>query len=182
MGWFQIWMVILAVIASLPVMTVAEEVDLSKVDRSIQKEPLWASGEPRYCLFVLSAERRVWFVVDGDDLYMDVNENGDLTDPGEKLPRLELSDEERREAKNHSFWLIPDIIGTDGEPLITNIQINTRHRDIVYFTCPDRRDAYWTTSVFSASPDDAPIVHPTGPHRLSLKVRLSHPALFSGAV
>lgn len=201
MGWFQARMVIVTAIAWSSALAVAEEVDLSKVDRSIRKEPVWASAEPQYCLFVIlkgdawdyvipgepqygmfvvSAERRVWFVVDGDDLYMDINENGDLTDPGEKLPRLELSDEERREAKNYSRWRIPDIKGTDGEPMITNIQINLNTGNgaafgakVVYFTAPGRRNAR-TDLTFADRPTDAPILHVTGPYRLSLAVRRSH--------
>ncbi len=186
MGSFQTRIVIVATITWSSALAVAEELDLSRVDMSIGKEPAWASGEPQYCLFVLSAERRVWFVVDGDDLYMDVNENGDLTDPGEKLPRLDLSDEERREARNHSRWRIPDIKGTDGKPMITNIQMTTRYRaplgaKVVYFTTPGCHNVR-TDPIFADRPGDAPILHPTGPHRLSLKVRLPHPALFPGAV
>ena len=98
MSGFGARMVIVAAVAWSSALVVADEVNLSKVDRSIRREPVWTSGKPQYCLFVISAERRVWFVVDGADLYMDINENGDLTDPGEKLPRLELSFEERREA------------------------------------------------------------------------------------
>lgn len=198
---FQARMVIVAAIAWPSAMAVAREADLSKVDRSIRKEPVWASGKPQYCLFVMlkgdawdyvipgepqygmsviNAERRVWFVVDGDDLYMDVNENGDLTDPGEKLPRLELSDKERREAKIYSRWRIPDIKGTDGEPMITNIQIDRNTEKgaalgakVVYFSAPARREAY-TTTTFADRPADAPILHVTGPYRLSLAVRRSH--------
>lgn len=159
----------------------AGEVDLSKVDRSIRREPVWTSGKPRYCLFVVSAEKRVWFVVDGDDLYMDINGNGDLTDPGEKLPRSEPSDEQRREALNSSRWRIPDINGTDGEPLITNITItpDTNSRaaadggKFVHFNIPVYGRVQ-TRPTFADIPADAPILHPTGPHRLSLSVRRSY--------
>lgn len=60
--------------------------DLSKIDRTIQKEPAYA-GKPRYCLLVFGhdARDRVWLVQDGDALYVDRNGNGDLTEPGEKV-------------------------------------------------------------------------------------------------
>ncbi len=150
MCWNQCRLLIVTAIVCSAASAVAEEVDLTQVDRSIRKEPVWGSGEPQYCLFVIlkgdawgsvsvseagerqvdvavavaNAQRRIWFVVDGNDLYMDINENGDLTDPGEKLPLLEVSDEQRRRFTNYSHWRIPDIKGTDGKPLITNIQIN----------------------------------------------------------
>jgi hypothetical protein len=60
--------------------------DLSKIDRSIRKEPAYR-GKPRYCLLVFGPEAatRVWLVQDGGTLYVDRNGNGDLTEPGEKV-------------------------------------------------------------------------------------------------
>jgi hypothetical protein len=60
--------------------------DLSRVDRTIRKEPKYA-GKPAYCLLVFGpdAGHHVWLVRDGDTLYADKNGNGDLTDPGEKI-------------------------------------------------------------------------------------------------
>lgn len=62
-------------------------VDLSQVDRSLRKEPVYESKRPQYCLLVFGprAEPRVWIVLDGDVLYLDRNGNGDLTEPGERL-------------------------------------------------------------------------------------------------
>src|SRR5207244_1492585 len=60
--------------------------DLSKVDRTIAKEPAYQT-KPKYCLLVFGpeAQHRVWLVLDGDTLYVDRNGNGDLTEPGEKV-------------------------------------------------------------------------------------------------
>ena len=60
--------------------------DLSKVDRTINKEPKYA-GKPAYCLVVFGpdAKNRIWLVRDGETLYADKNGNGDLTDAGEKI-------------------------------------------------------------------------------------------------
>ena len=65
----------------------AEAVDLRKIDRSIRKEPVYTSNDPRYCLLVFGPEAnvRVWLVMDGDVLYVDRNGNGDLTEPGERF-------------------------------------------------------------------------------------------------
>jgi hypothetical protein len=69
--------------AALPV----RGTDLSTIDRTIRKEPVYQTKAPRYCLLVFGpqAETRVWLVQDGDTLYIDRNGNGDLTDPGEKV-------------------------------------------------------------------------------------------------
>jgi hypothetical protein len=177
MPWIHAHVLALAAVAGSSGLAFSEGVDLSKVDRSIRREPAWTSGEPQYCLFVVSAERRVWFVVDGDDLYMDINENGDLADPGEKLPRRELSSEKRREAGNSSRWRIPDIRGIEGGPMITNIQIDLDTNrgaafgsKFVYFDSPHRRHVF-TRPTFSNNPADAPILHPRGPVRLEVKVK-----------
>jgi hypothetical protein len=61
--------------------------DLSKIDRTIRKEPAYATKAPRYCLLIFGPEaaNRVWLVQDGDTLYVDRNGNGDLTEAGEKV-------------------------------------------------------------------------------------------------
>ena len=60
--------------------------DLSKVDRTIVKEPSNLS-QPGYCLMVFGprAEVRIWMIKDGERLYVDRNANGDLTEPDESL-------------------------------------------------------------------------------------------------
>jgi hypothetical protein len=60
--------------------------DLSKLDRTIHKEPKYI-GKPEYCLVVIGSDaaERVWLVHDGDTLYVDKNGNGDLTEPGKKF-------------------------------------------------------------------------------------------------
>lgn len=56
--------------------------DLSKIDRSIGKEPKYQS-KPAYCLLVFGpeAKHRVWLVLDGDTLFVDRHGTGDLTQP-----------------------------------------------------------------------------------------------------
>jgi len=63
------------------------EVDLARIDRSIVREPRYASA-PHYALIVVGprAEHRCWLVMDGDEtLYFDRNGNGDLTDPEDRI-------------------------------------------------------------------------------------------------
>src|SRR5438067_1165710 len=65
---------------------VASAADLSKIDRSITREPAY-KGKPKYCLLVFGpeAKTKVWLVLDGDTLYVDRNGNGDLTENGERV-------------------------------------------------------------------------------------------------
>jgi len=84
----------MACFALLPIPMFA--VDLSKVDRTITKEPVYQTKKPKYCLLVFGpeAKHRVWLVQDGDNLYVDKNGNGDLTEEGERIktPEFETSD------------------------------------------------------------------------------------------
>jgi hypothetical protein len=89
---------LIAIVVLICSALMAEEdsrVDLAGIDRAIVKEPSYQS-QPRYALLVfgLHAERRCWLAIDGLEVaYVDRNENGDLTDPDE---RVELD----REATN----------------------------------------------------------------------------------
>lgn len=62
----------------------AQALDLTTIDRSIKREPTY-QHRPGYCLLVFGAEARtrVWLVVDGRRLYIDLNGNGDLTERAE---------------------------------------------------------------------------------------------------
>lgn len=61
--------------------------DLTKIERTLRKEPAYQSKTPRYCLLVFGPEAttRIWLVLDGKTLYVDRNGNGDLTEDGEKF-------------------------------------------------------------------------------------------------
>jgi hypothetical protein len=87
-----------AALAFLAFFRPAAAADLAKIDRTIAKEPKYAS-QPCYALLVFGpdAARKVWLVLDGEVLYVDRNGNGDLTEPGE---RLEL-------AKDHDIQVAP---------------------------------------------------------------------------
>lgn len=68
--------------------------DLARIERKIVKEPKYVA-EPRYALFLLdeTGAARHWFVLDKskadgewyDVLYLDLNGNGDLTEPDERF-------------------------------------------------------------------------------------------------
>ena len=61
--------------------------DLAKVNRAIAQEPHYESKAPKYCLLVFgpAATERVWLVLDGENLFVDRNGNGYLTEKGERF-------------------------------------------------------------------------------------------------
>jgi hypothetical protein len=86
---------LLSALALLALAPTAPAVDLSKVPRTIGREPAYRS-KLRYCLLVFGprAKTRVWLVQDGDTLYVDRNGNGDLTEAGEKVAAEKSEDAE----------------------------------------------------------------------------------------
>jgi hypothetical protein len=67
--------------------------DLTKIDRTIAKEPAYQS-RPEYCLLVVGPQGkdRVWLVIDGDTLYVDRNGNGDLTEKDARVEAIKIQD------------------------------------------------------------------------------------------
>src|SRR5437870_12709556 len=76
----------------------ATAVDLSRIERTIVKQPAYKSKTVKYALLVFGpeAKTRVWLALDGDTLYVDRNGNGDLTDPGEKVQGKTQGEGERQ--------------------------------------------------------------------------------------
>jgi hypothetical protein len=79
--WFRItfWILGVGILLAMPG-------DLSKIDRTIRKQPSY-KGKPKYALLVFGpeAKTRVWVVKDGETLYVDRNGDGDLTGEDEKF-------------------------------------------------------------------------------------------------
>ena len=70
--------------------------ELGKIDRSIGKQPQY-TAKPAYCLLVFGpeAQNRAWLVLSGNDLYVDRNGNGDLTEAGKQITGNRVSDGEQ---------------------------------------------------------------------------------------
>ncbi len=83
------------VLLSASVCHAADSPDLKEVERKAPKEPTYTSKRPLYglLLFGPEAKTRVWMVLDRskpdagpyDILYVDLDADGDLTEPGERL-------------------------------------------------------------------------------------------------
>jgi hypothetical protein len=78
--------IVLSLIAVFCAVLLSGAADLTKIDRTIAKEPKYTS-QPYYALLVFGPEaaKRVWLVLDGEVLYVDRNGNGDLTEANERV-------------------------------------------------------------------------------------------------
>ena len=163
-------------------------VDLTKIDRTIAREPEYESKSPTYCLMVFSpeAKHRVWLVLDGDHLFVDRNGNGDLTEEGERIgvktpnqdpaqfePTELLLDGTPHKFMFHLFHWFEYQKGKkeEAEPSLD-----------VWWNEGQRIGAWGDERAplkFSAKPRSAPIVHIGGPLQMGFEVR--HPLVKAGA-
>lgn len=150
----------------------AEEVDLSKIPRSINKEPAYKAKEPKYALAVFGpeAKTRVWLVLDKskadaknyDVVYADLNANSDLSEASERFTA-------EGEPTDRAHFKLPDFVDPVTKEKHTDITLNiteSRSVDIVslrwngkhklgggYPVDPDK--GYMS---FAATPQEAPIL------------------------
>src|SRR5262245_12310826 len=116
----------LATLTILPLGTnPSAAVDLTRIDRTIAKEPAYKS-KPKYCLLVFGpeAKTRVWLVLDGEVLYVDRNGNGDLTQEGKQV-KVKLRDTRARKgpAFNRAVTDIGPITAREGVLMATRLEI-----------------------------------------------------------
>jgi hypothetical protein len=151
-------------------------VDLTRVDRTIAKEPAYQSKSPGYGLLVFGpeAKSRAWVVLDGDFLYVDRNCNGDLTEAGERLvvkrkPKQNLA--KKQSGTSSAVASVPVVITDLGGArhqltfrlTSTGVGLVARCHGSQYVGSTYRDDL-----VFATRPQDAPIVHLNGPLTLQL--------------
>ncbi len=160
----------------------AAAVDLGAIDRSIAKEPAYQSGLPKYCLLVFGpeAKTRVWLVVDGNELYIDRNGNGDLTEPGECIradasgKRLDFRAGTIQEANGGSRSIdlrLRNFNAANGKCEGLIITLDGQRKQFVGF---DEANPFR----FAHRPRHAPIVHLEGP--LQIKLYGEPPTLVAG--
>ncbi|MBN1909035.1 MAG: hypothetical protein JW818_04790 [Pirellulales bacterium] len=176
--------------------TSAGAVDLESLDRSIRKEPVYVSGEPRYCLLAFGAEAdvHVWLVLDGNVLYVDRNGNGDLTEPGERFEptRVYRNLPDWPDMKLKRLFFLPN--PTKKKPPVDEpffscvpesrvlivehfVPADDNHNKLAehYRKCPHRVDVATTQCeqdsllAFATRPENAPILHFDGPRQLRLR-------------
>jgi hypothetical protein len=138
--------------------------DLTKIDRTITKEPAY-QGTPKYCLLVFGpdAKTRVWLVLDGEVLYVDRNGNGDLTEKGKQVPSLALDGpitEPARGTKHTALRIMPQ---KDGG-MIVSIMTEGKYR---------QRSG---SIRFAGRPQEAPVLHFNGPVSIRFSSAEQEPA------
>jgi hypothetical protein len=176
------WFVTLALCGLAAGKPAEPAVDLTKVERTIRKEPEYKFQAPRYCLLVFGprADYRVWLVLDGDTLYVDRNGNGDLTEPGKSTRP------QRRDRDPCSFDPVT-ILGPDGkteERLSFALygwfdyvagKTTSRVFPTVSVTWGDRNFGSWGDEtgpcIWGARPRDAPVLHIGGPLQMGFESR-----------
>ena len=161
------------------------EIDYKKIDRRIAKEPRYVAA-PRYGLLVLdpAGAYRVWAVFDKsqaklphyDVLYLDLNGDGDLTDPGERF----VGKYDESAPKGRKLTIRVGDVRVPGTKLV--------HTDLVFTTIPyPGRKGFWLRmkwggkepidggygplgagqTEFAAAAAAAPVLRPTPLGRLS---------------
>lgn len=129
-------------------------IDLTTLDRTIRVEPAYPAT-PAYCLFVFGpqARHKVWVVRAGNDLFIDRNGNGDLTDPGERLSFGGTS---------VSFG---DIVEPDTKRVHRNFRLNFRPGGFRAWVNASRLGQQMVATQehekpnFAPRPEEAPIIH-----------------------
>ena len=142
----------------------ADTAALAQVKRTIIREPKYKSLSPKYSLMVLGAKTSglVWMVEDDDVLYVDQNGNGDLTDDGPPIPRV----------NNH--YSIDKFTTLDGEKAAKFVlnrwtDKSTKTSYGLEVTVNGRpMYAGWFGTFWSDKKETAPILHLGGPLHLSL--------------
>jgi hypothetical protein len=153
--------------------------DLTKVDRTIAKEPAY-KGKAGYCLLVFGpqAKTRIWLVEDGDTLYVDRNANGDLTRSDESFEPVEHNEfmttrpeEENRQVPYRSVtYKIGELAPSGGSEYhtkftVTRYQIGDKPANYVLSVWVNgtlQQYAGWAP-LFTDQPGTATIVHFGGP-------------------
>ena len=147
--------------------------DLTKIDRTIAKEPVYKS-KPKYCLLVFGpeAKTRVWLVQDGDVLYVDRKGNGDLTESGQKAPWPDRNCD------------AGDITCVHGKAGYTDLQLR-KYGSVIEMSLwyDDKRYVVGNQEadplVFADRASEAPVAHIGGPQSIELSYFWQRPGSMS---
>jgi len=148
-----LWAMMALLVASTLTLTAA---DLSKIDRTIGKEPAYQS-KPKYCLLVFGpeAKTRVWLVFDGYDLFKS-DKDGELRKDGRQGDRYELR------IPGTGQDLIVDVSRIDGKPVGVKVQCDLKLELA-------RMQTTEGMVLLGDSPKSAPVIHLDGSYTSTLR-------------
>jgi hypothetical protein len=172
----QLWQVI-ACLAFWQML--APAADLSKIDRTLSKEPSY-KGKPKYCLLVFGPESktRVWLVVDGNILYVDRNGDGDLTEKNERIEGQTLFEKKPGSAPqpNGVVFNVEKLIKWNGKDARLMVVRSEKSDDDDVVNVFAGAGALANTAPFangvlkfSDRAQDAPVIHFNGPLKMALR-------------
>src|SRR5262245_28920584 len=165
--------------------------DLTKVDRTIVKEPSYRSKSPRYCLLVFgaSAKTRVWLVLDDDVLHVDPNGCGNLVEDGKRISPTAFKEVvlsvPQDNPPTERDYLIGDVIEIDSKTKHTDLRIKHYRHDalktVSYCVYVKVKGKFEQSAVieFADRPEKSPIIHLNGP--LTMGFYGAKPELSAGA-
>jgi RNA polymerase sigma factor (sigma-70 family) len=163
------------------------DLDLTRIDRTILREPVYQSP-PKYALLVFGpqAATRVWVVMDGGILYVDRKGTGDLTDPDHRLasaamaqalefPRATPSQSPDGQDQVHKFS-VGDIQDPSHQVIyqdltVTSCQFSNGEGLATMSVCVAGRYTQYSSSglmPLGSRPEEAPVIHFNGPLTLKL--------------
>lgn len=138
-------------------------VDLDKIDRALKREPAY-SEKPRYCLLVFGADAatKVWLVLDGEDLYADLNADGNLGERFSPKNRRNLG------AGGYRDWeyQLGEVAPADGAAKHTRFEVTAYQQGneplchVIRVWVNDKIQQYagWA-QIFEDRREDAPVIH-----------------------
>ena len=151
--------------------------DLTKIDRTIAKEPAYKE-KPKYCLLVFGPEAkfRTWLVLDGDLLYVDRNGTGDLTGDGKQV-KGSVRTFPNGTAVQTTFHQAGEVTDPDGTKTRLSVSCWQAKAGAAPGVSIKTYEQSAGSLLFAEQPQDAPIVHFGGPLTIMLSQR---PILYRG--
>lgn len=137
--------------------------DLSQVDRTLKKRATF-KNKPLYSLLAFgpSANVRVWVVLDGTDLYVDRNGDGELTDDerfpsdGQTLTPFDVSDPAGKDRYKVTSIGVHRIEKENRVFLMANVEVEGKFKQYCDLSPAAKRE-------------EAPVAHFNGPLRIGLR-------------
>lgn len=178
-------LVLFVLLAAAHADTTPASVDFAAVPRRIAKAPRTVAAQPLYGLYLFGPDggKRMWAVLDKstpgalshDVLYLDLDADGDLTEPGERIAahRRDI----RYEGGHASVFRIARLVDPATRAVHTRFELRARPREVectLQWRGKTQVRALYRRN-FGRSPEAAPVFHPGADRPLVFHRRNAHP-------